>query len=100
MHGRRAVISIAVPFVRLLRRLTAHDYADLPVFRDVNPHVLRTGRPGGTYRPGDVGLPECGGRAGHGDYREVCLSVGTSPMRRRISSRDSFSTWLTEFSPC
>src|SRR5262249_27894464 len=66
MHGRKAAVSIAVPFVRLLRRLTAHGDGNFPVLRDVNPHVLHTGRPDGTYRSGDVGLPECGGRAGHG----------------------------------
>ena len=41
-------------------------YADLAILRDVNPHVFHTSRADGAYRPGDVGLPECGGRAGHG----------------------------------
>src|SRR5262245_34262914 len=87
MHGRRAAISIAVPFIRLLRRLTAHDHADLAILRAVTPHVFHTSRPGGAYRPGDVGLPEGGGRAGHGDYREVCLCEVIEGIARRAERR-------------
>src|SRR5262249_2713699 len=46
---------------------------DPAVLGDLDPHVLHTRLSSGPNGSGDVGLPECGGRASHCDYREVCL---------------------------
>src|SRR5262249_53455534 len=49
---------------------------DPAVLGDLDPHVLHTRLSSGPNGSGDVGLPECGGRAGHFDYPEACFSAG------------------------
>src|SRR5215813_14512196 len=58
---------------------------DPAVLGDLDPHVLHTRLTSGPDSLGDVGLSECGGRASHCDYREVCLCAGTSEPRNEIS---------------
>src|SRR5207248_9540501 len=70
----------AVPFVRLrhlrepISRVGSNDY-DFPRFVDFDPVDMHTGCSHGFERSGHVLLPECGGRAGHGSYREILLSA-------------------------
>jgi len=60
--------------VFLHRRLgSTRNDNDPAVLGDLDPHVLHTRLSSGPNGSGDVGLPECGGRASHCDYREVCL---------------------------
>src|SRR6516164_6023251 len=73
--ARAELLQFTVEVV-LHRRLspTCNDN-DPAVLGDLDPHVLHTRLTSGPDSLGDVGLPECGGRAGHCDYHEVCLSV-------------------------
>src|SRR5215472_5881443 len=55
-----------------MSRVRSNNY-DFPRFVDFYARDMHTGRSHGFDRPGHVLLPECGGRASHCDYREVCL---------------------------
>src|ERR1700752_3803131 len=55
-------------------RVRGNDY-DFPRLVDFDPGDMHTCRSDGFDRPGHVLLPECGGRAGHRSYRELCLSA-------------------------
>src|SRR5262245_57480454 len=46
-------------------RLWGCDYDELAILGDLDPHVLHTRLTSGPNSLGDVGLPECGGRASH-----------------------------------
>ena len=55
-----------------MSRVRNNNY-DFPRFVDFYARDMHTGRSHGFDRPRHVLLPECGGRASHCDYREVCL---------------------------
>src|SRR5262249_45609583 len=68
---------------------------DPAVLGDLDPHVLHTRLSSGPNGSGDVGLPECGGRASHCDYREACLSAVISgrPSCRRPGRAPAGGPW-------
>jgi len=54
---------------------------DPAVLGDLDPHVLHTRLSSGPNGSGDVGLPECGGRATHCDYRKVVIAASAPPRQ-------------------
>src|SRR5262249_39362131 len=78
------------PFTILAGRLSAErDYGDLACAVEFNARNTHTRRSHGPDRSGHIFLPECGGRARHGDYREVCLSVIAASATRTDSAPES-----------
>jgi hypothetical protein len=73
---------------------------DPAVLGDFNPSNIHTSGDRGPNGSGHVLLPECGGRAGHGSYRELCLSTvmrrsfphATHPGRARRANSSIFGS--------
>src|SRR5262249_11699093 len=65
-------LTVEVVLDRLSPTRNDNDPAVLGVLAPPVPPTRLTSGPDSL---GDVGLPECGGRASHCDYREICLSL-------------------------
>src|SRR5215510_9469681 len=92
--ARAELLQLTVEVV-LHRRLgpTRNDN-DPAVLGDLDPHVLHTRLTSGPDSLGDVGLPECGGRARHCDYREVVVAASAPRTDRAPDSTNSIRSAL------
>src|SRR6516162_10103837 len=87
--ARPELLQLSVEVVLHRRLGSTRNDNDPAVLGDLDPHVLHTCLTSGPDSLGDVGLPECGGRASHCDYREVCLSPVTRGGTGSPASADS-----------
>jgi hypothetical protein len=85
--ARAELLQLTVEVVLHRRPRPTRNDNDPAVLGDLDPHVLHTCLTSGPDSLGDVGLPECGGRASHCDYREVCLCEVIEGIARRAERR-------------
>src|SRR5262249_35940573 len=97
------MVQSLIPFVARVGRRLAEHKRDLTVLDrraggndddlarpvDLDAGDIHTGRGDCLDRSGHVLLPECGGRASHCDYREVCLWAVAASALRADSAPDS-----------
>src|SRR5437867_10151501 len=73
--ARLEFCQLLIKIVLFARRQFLSHYHNLASPIDFHARDMHTCRSDRLHRPGHVLLPECGGRAGHGSYREILLSA-------------------------